>query len=67
MEEISKFFSGQKTNLGMIILGVLGILMQQGVITEELGQTLLIAFGSLTGVALRQGMKKIGQLPKNST
>lgn len=61
MGGISDFLNGQKTNIGMVLLGLVGILMHQGIIPKDWGEMALIGIGSFTGVAIRQGMKKIGQ------
>lgn len=54
---------GLKTNIGMAVLGLAGIACLLGWITSETFSWIAATVGPLTGIALRQGMKRHPTLP----
>ena len=55
--------SGWKTNIGMVILGLTGVAYLLGWISLEVFAWVAATIGPLTGIALRQGMKRHPTLP----
>ena len=56
--KILKWLDGQKTNLGCIAAGILGICYTQEWIDAETGKLLAALIFSWTGVSFRQALKK---------
>ena len=53
-----KWLDGNKTNLGMIVGGLCGILWTLGVIPDQVASTAAMAITAWTGVAVRHAWKK---------
>ncbi len=48
---------GWKTNIGMVLMGLIGVAASLGWLTAEQAGIALSAVGMATGIAMRQGIK----------
>jgi hypothetical protein len=55
------WLNGNKTYLGMIGLGIIGILTSQGILDAKVAGTLASILTAWTGIAYRHAMKKGGK------
>jgi uncharacterized membrane protein YoaK (UPF0700 family) len=53
-----KWLNGNKTNLGMVVGGICGILWTMGVINDQIASTAAMAITAWTGVAVRSAYSK---------
>jgi len=60
MGKIRNLLNGNKSYLGFIALGLLGLARAGDWITEDQFQTWAVVVGSLTGVAMRAAIQKSG-------
>ena len=58
---IVEWFDGRKTKLSGLATGLVALLMQQGIISKEIGELLMTVGGILVVWFLRSGVKKAAQ------
>ncbi len=58
LRAIRKTLSGNKTYIGMIAMGILGALWNQGVIDDMMAKTIGSLLAAMTGVAVRSAWAK---------
>ncbi len=62
MSKLWNWMNGNKTYLGMISAGLLGILYSQGWISDQVAATSASIITAWTGIAVRSAVKKIEPL-----
>ena len=58
MDKILNFFDGKKTNLTLIVIGIVELLVQFDFLDSEVGNAAIVLLGALAGVFLRMGVQK---------
>jgi hypothetical protein len=58
MATIKQWLQGNKTYLGMICLGVLGILWSQGIVSDKTAEIIGPILAGLTGIAFKAGVNR---------
>ena len=58
MDKILNFFDGKKTNLTLIVIGIVELLVQFDFLDAEVGRAAIVLLGALAGVFLRMGVQK---------
>jgi hypothetical protein len=67
MKAILKAIDGNKTYIGMIAAGALGISWNYGLVNDEIAGLLATLITTWTGISLRSAMKKLEIKPATSS
>lgn len=59
MDDLKKLLNGNKTHLGFLALGVVGLLQSYGKIDPDTAEKLFWAIGAWTGIAVRHAVSKV--------